>query len=72
LDEGDLYKYLRRIGAGRSGLYVIDNSEFLEWAAKENSFEEVPAGLRHFLVVSTDDVVEVLAFDAPIVLRAEG
>ena len=64
-DEGDVHKYLRRHGIIAAGCYELPASELFNWAAEENLHEELPEGVKHFAIVSSDDVIEVLAFDPP-------
>jgi len=70
-DEGDTHKYRERHGISSSGCFELSSSEFLDWAAKENLHDELPEGVKHYALVSSDDVIEVLAFDPPEVRKAD-
>lgn len=64
-NESDVWKYLEDNEVIKSGLFVADQSEFLDWAARQSISEKVPSGVRHYIFTSVEDILEVLAFDEP-------
>ena len=64
-NESDVWKHLRDNEVINSGLFVADQSEFLDWAAKQSISEKIPSGVRHYIFTSVEDIFEVLAFDEP-------
>lgn len=65
-NEADLHSYWSSVGGVlESGLYNAADSEFLEWAARQSVYGELDASIRHYMIVSVDDVLEVLSFDQP-------
>ena len=52
--------------SGKHWLYEIDGSEFLEDFKKRNPHAD-PRGLRHYLIVTDNDVIDVIANKPPTV-----
>ncbi|WP_225832851.1 MULTISPECIES: hypothetical protein [Providencia] len=64
-DEGDLLKMLDYFnGKMTTGVYKVENSSYLEWfhEQSENIHDEV---IEHYLIVTIDEVIEVLASVEP-------
>ncbi|MEX9216868.1 hypothetical protein AB7Z50_21590 [Providencia rettgeri] len=64
-DEGDLLKMLEHFdGQMTTGIYKVENSSYLEWFhdQSENIHDEV---IEHYLIVTIDEVIEVLASVEP-------
>lgn len=65
-DEGSRSQYWKSLGGYlKSGCYEAAGSDFLDWAIYESLDKELPTGLRHFIVVTANDVIDVLSFDEP-------
>jgi hypothetical protein len=70
-DEGARDEYWRSFGGYlQSGCYHATQSGFLDWAKEERIDKELPEGLRHFIVATANDVVDVLSFDEPAFIRS--
>ncbi|AMG68802.2 hypothetical protein U2T78_000185 [Providencia stuartii] len=66
-DEGDLLKMLDHFnGQMTTGVYKVKNSSYLEWfhEQSENIHDDI---IEHYLIVTLDEVVEVLAAVEPII-----
>lgn len=66
-DEGDLLKMLSHFdGQMTTGIYKVQNSSYLEWFhdQSENIHDEV---IEHYLIVTIDEVIEVLASVEPLI-----
>lgn len=64
-DEGNLLKMLDHFnGKMTTGIYKVENSSYLEWfhEQSENIHDEV---IEHYLIVTIDEVIEVLASVEP-------
>lgn len=65
-DESDRFEYWDSFGGVlRCGCYKAEKSEFLDWIRKQSVHGEYPDGLLHFIVVSSDDVIDIAAYDPP-------
>ena len=65
-DEGDRTEYWRSLGGYlETGCYTAEESDFLDWALDQNVHGALPRGLQHFIVVSANDVLDVLSFESP-------
>lgn len=54
-------------GVPKCGVYASDSTEHLEWAAANSVHQIIPKGCTNYLIVSTDDVVDVVGSDSPTV-----
>ena len=65
-NEADLAKYWDEIGGVKStGLYVSNVSSLMQWAANQCIDEALDPLIKHYMIVSVEDIFEVLAFDEP-------
>ena len=64
-DEGDLWRRWKEMGVLKSGIYVSEESDLLDWAKYQSPHQRIPEGLLNYLIVSTDDVIDILTFDSP-------
>ncbi len=65
-NEADLFVYLKEIGGDfKTGLYMATSSELLKWAAKQSVHDSIHQDIKHYMVVSVEDVLEVLSFKPP-------
>ena len=48
-----------------SGVYVSKNSKFLDWASDQSPYQEISKELSHYLIISIEDVIDIIAFDDP-------
>jgi len=64
-DEGELIKRWEDEGQLYIGIYAAETSKFLEWATMQSAHDELSDGIKHYAIVTSDDVVDVLSFDYP-------
>jgi len=65
------------MGYPEFGIYEIKNSKFLKWAAAQSVYQKttnpryhrLSAEISHFMIISLNDVVDVLAYEHPIFIR---
>lgn len=72
-DEGDMLATLSEIGATSSlgsTLYEVDVSDYISWFVQQSRGARSKSGLRHFAVLSLDDIVDVISPTPPSVFRA--
>lgn len=68
LDEGDALVALTQLRAtAQLGLllYEVRNSDFIEWFVAQGYGIRAADDLRHFSIVTLNDVIDVIAFDPP-------
>ena len=72
LDEGDALKTVEAVHAAaeRVPLYEARDSEFLLCFFEQNYQVRQGQGIRHFIVMTVNDVIDVLAFDPPLVAKS--
>lgn len=61
-DESDILNYMPIVS---TGIYLIIESDFQEWAKSATLSRQYPEGNRHFIVVSANGVLEYLGLDLP-------
>ena len=44
-----------------SGIYIVENSRFIAWLTEESYGAWNPDGLTHYLIVTSDDCVDVVS-----------
>ncbi len=65
-NEADLHGYWLELGGVKqAGLYVAEKSDLLNWAEERCGYDKLPSEIRHYMVVSAEDVLEVLSFEPP-------
>ena len=65
-NEADLHGYWKELGgAFTTGIYVASDSELMRWAAKQSIDRNLHRDIKHYMVVSVEDVLEVLSFEPP-------
>ena len=65
-NEADLHGYWKGLGGTlTTGLYVTSDSELMKWAAKQAIDGSLHEDIKHYMVVSVEDVIEVLSFEPP-------
>lgn len=68
-DESDRMMYWESLGGYLTSLcYEASLSDFLDWTKEQSPFKEVPSGLKHYIISSSNDVLDILSFDEPIVI----
>jgi hypothetical protein len=67
-DEGDAMTYLPEL---RGGVYVCEKSDLLDWFAFSRSPLDAIHGLRHWILVSSDTVIEWLSTTEPTINTKE-
>jgi hypothetical protein len=68
VDEGDAFNILHEISAtSKLGhtLYLVEDSQFLEWFNRESQHVRERQGLKHFCLTTSNSVVDVIAFNEP-------
>ena len=69
-DEGDRLRSMALFeGRAATPLGVIENSRWVDWLVAESLDIRVPDALRHWCIVTPDDIVEVIAEEPPAVRR---
>ncbi|MEO1151991.1 MAG: hypothetical protein AAFW83_13530 [Pseudomonadota bacterium] len=65
-NEADLHGYWQEIGGMKqTGVYVASSSDFLDWAEKRCGHDALPPAIKHYMIVSVEDVFEILSFEPP-------
>jgi hypothetical protein len=71
LDEGDallMLSAMRNSGGTNRCLYRVDDSDFLAWFNTERCNQTLGSQqLDHYAIATMNDIVDVLALDAPVV-----
>lgn len=70
-DEGDRINFVSEIASkSMLGFLLIEcvNSKFIEWLNAEK-YGIKQEGLRHFIVVTSNDIIDVLDYDLPTVSK---
>jgi len=70
LDEGDALLTLVEIGkTGGTGRYFyrVEDSTFLAWFNQERCIDNSSAPLIHYTIAASNDIIDVLAIDSPLV-----
>lgn len=69
-DEGDLctrFNDMEKWPAG--GLYVAEESGLLAWVADQSLRKSVPKNLTNYVIVTSDTILDVLAYELPTFTR---
>ncbi|MGQ5525320.1 hypothetical protein ACUHMQ_18945 [Chitinimonas sp. PSY-7] len=69
LDEGDALvaiDQLEQSGCKGQRLYKVDNSEFIEWFHKQSYGIRSDDQISHYSIFASNDVIDVIAFDLPV------
>ena len=67
-DEGDLVEYWSDLGGYPEHVcFQVTESNFLEWAKQQSPYKEYPEGVKHFTVITSNDVIDILSYDDPII-----
>lgn len=70
LDEGDAMETLSQLSEsalpGRS-FYMVEESTFVDWYVKQGYGIRDTSTLKHYAVVTIDDVIDVISLDAPLI-----
>lgn len=67
-DEGDAMTYLPEL---RGGVYVCEKSDLLDWFSFSRSPLDAIHGLRHWVLLSSDTVIEWLSISEPTINTKE-
>jgi hypothetical protein len=70
MDEGDALLTqvdLEKTGGVGKWFYRVEDSEFLAWFNKESCDARANQNLVHYSITALNDVVDVIALDAPVV-----
>jgi hypothetical protein len=68
LDEGDAMQTLSCVSESSAlgkCFYEVHNSEFLAWYHQQSHSVRKSSNIRHFAILATDDVIDVLALGEP-------
>lgn len=66
IDEGDLLKMQdEQNGEMQAGIYIVDNSTYLKWFSEQCIDIHDDESIIHYLVVTSDEVVDVLSSVSP-------
>ncbi len=68
LDEGDALVTLsamRKSGSASKCFYRVDDSDFLAWFNTERCGQSPGQPLTHYLIATTNDIIDVLSLDPP-------
>lgn len=61
-DEGDLLRTIASINdPGRSSLFIVDNSSWVEWFHEETYDIHKDRDIKHFAIYTPDDCIDVLS-----------
>jgi hypothetical protein len=61
-DESDLLKTVASINdAGRSSLFIVDNSSWVKWFHEETYDIYKDSDIKHFAIYTSDDCIDVLS-----------
>ncbi|MBU9828167.1 hypothetical protein [Rahnella perminowiae] len=67
-DEGDLLKMQEeQNGKMLTGIYSVDKSQYLEWLSKQSFGIHDGESITHYLIVTSDDVIDVLSSVSPLI-----
>ncbi|MGY5954727.1 hypothetical protein ACUY4R_003405 [Kosakonia sp. BK9b] len=65
-DEGDLLKMQdEQQGNMLKGIYLVENSSYLKWFNEQSADVHINEGITHYLIVTTNDVVDALSSEKP-------
>lgn len=65
-DEGDLLKMQdEQQGNMLTGIYLVENSSYLRWFNEQSADVHINEGIIHYLIITTNDVVDVLSSEKP-------
>jgi len=65
-DEGDLLKMQDDLnGQMIAGIYTVEGSHYLSWFNEQSSNIHDEESIKHYLIVTGDDVIEVLSSVSP-------
>jgi hypothetical protein len=65
-DEGDRLLSSKALsGLAKSPICEVENSEYLAWFVRESANARREADLKHWAVVTADEIVDVIAVEAP-------
>ncbi|HCM9481412.1 hypothetical protein [Enterobacter roggenkampii] len=66
-DEGDLLKMQdEQQGNMITGIYLVENSSYLGWFNEQSADVHIDEDITHYLIVTTNDVVDVLSSEKPL------
>ncbi len=67
-DEGDLLKMQDELnGQMTTGVYIVGESKYLSWFNEQSSSIHDGESINHYLIVTGDDVIDVLSSVSPMV-----
>jgi len=67
-DEGDLLKMQEeQNGKMLTGVYIVEKSIYLEWFTNQSAGIHDSEFITHYLIVTSDEVVEVLSSVSPLI-----
>ncbi|BBH11424.1 hypothetical protein JD974_16700 [Chromobacterium haemolyticum] len=72
IDEGDALltlAFLKKIGCSGGPFYQIKNSNFLRWFNRESCGMHDGQSLKHYALITMNDVIDVITCDKPIFTR---
>jgi hypothetical protein len=68
-DESERMKTLNRypiLTSGKYPFFVLEESDFIEWLKRE-SLDTLDENLKHFIICTPNDIVDILSIDMPVV-----
>lgn len=67
-DEGDLLKMLDELnGQMTTGIYIVGESNYLSWFNEQSFSIHDDESINHYLIVTGDDVIDVLSSVSPMI-----
>jgi hypothetical protein len=73
-DEGDRISFLSKLGSeSLIGFLLVEcvNSKFIAWlTAEKHGIKQ--EGLRHFIVLTSNDIIDVIDYDLPAMAKLNG
>lgn len=67
-DEGDRLRSMTSLGGkARTPICQVEDSDFVTWLTSENHNVRVAQPLRHWAIVTDDEIVEVISANAPVI-----
>lgn len=64
-DKDYLGREWNNIRRPESGVYIVNNSPLLSWAAGQIAQRSLSSNLQHIMIVSVNDVIDVVASNLP-------
>jgi hypothetical protein len=66
-DEGGRLRLFSDMGSVRGGIVVCDHSDLLTWLVDESLGARSHEGLRHYVLMMGEEIIDVISGDPPVV-----